>query len=472
MTFFIALFILLMQFLWKYIDDLVGKGFEWYVIAKLLFYASSTFIPLALPLAILLSSIMTLGNLGEHYETVSIKAAGISLQRFLRPLMLVVLVIVVAAFYFSNNILPVANLKMSSLLYDVRSKKPALNIEEGVFYKGIDGYVIKVNRKDKDGKTMYNITIFDHTDKSGNNSITVAEWGKMETTPDERYLIFSLYDGCTYDEEQKSRGSNITRPFRRTYFTEEVIRFDLSGFQLTRTKEDLFKDHYKMLNLKQLKESMDSLELVYKEKQSKQSDDLLSRFKHYRNIDSASDILSEEEPIKDSVIDNFKSQRIKQDIVAEAIKRARNNKDKVFFTIKDFDTREEHIRRHNIEWHRKLTLSFACLVLFFIGAPLGAIIRKGGFGLPIVMSVIFFVIFHVLSMTGEKMVREGASGAFQGMWMASLIYLPLGILLTYMATTDSSIFDVTAYSRFFQKIFNRKKYAKSLKESENITNNQ
>ena len=472
MTFFIALFILLMQFLWKYIDDLVGKGFEWYIIAKLLFYASSTFIPLALPLAILLSSIMTLGNLGEHYETVAIKAAGISLQRFLRPLIGIVFIIVIGAFYFSNNILPVANLKMSSLLYDVRSKKPALNIEEGIFYKGIEGYVIKVGRKENDGKTMHKITIFDHTEKSGNNSVTVAEWGKMETTPDERYLIFSLYEGCTYEDELNGRGASITRPFRRTYFKEEIIRFDLSGFQLTRTKEDLFKDHYKMLNLKQLRESMDSLEKVYKDKQSRQCDQLLSRFKHFRNIDSASNILETEDPIKPKITDNFKNSRVKQDIVDEALKRARNNKDKVFYTIRDFDTREEHIRRHQIEWHRKLTLSFACMVLFFIGAPLGAIIRKGGFGLPIVMSVIFFVVFHVLSMTGEKMVREGASAPFQGMWMASLIYLPLGILLTYMATTDSSIFDITAYTSFFHKTFNRKKHLRRLRESENTSDNQ
>lgn len=472
MTFFIALFILLMQFLWKYIDDLVGKGFGLDIIIQLLFYASSTFVPLALPLAILLSSIMTLGNLGEHYETVAIKASGISLQRFLLPLIVTAIVIVMAAFYFSNNVLPVANLKMSALLFDVRSQKPALNIEEGVFYNGIENYVIKINKKEKDGKTMRDIIIFDHKENMYNNKIIVAEWGKMETTPDENYLIFALYNGCNYEEMQGSATTYKLRPLQRTYFKEEIIRFDLSGFQLERTKEELFKDHYKMLNISQLDNQIDSLESDQNKKRNEFSKEILNRYTYFRQIDTAGNYLDTIFPADSNILVKLDNRYNKAKIIDDAIKAARTTKERIFYSIEETQIREEHIRKHYIELHRKFTLSFACLVLFFIGAPLGAIIRKGGFGLPIVMSVLFFVLFHVISITGEKFVREGVIGSFQGMWMASLIFLPLGIFLTYKATTDSAIFDLSVYTRFFQRLLNKKKYLQNNNSSENSNINQ
>ena len=229
MTFFIALFILLMQFLWKYIDDLVGKGLEWYVIMKLLFFASSTFVPMALPLAILLSSLMTFGNLGEHYELVTMKAAGVSLFRIMRSLVLVSILISGLAFYFSNIILPKANLKFLSLLFDVREKKLAFNLREGVFYNGIDGFVIRVGKKDADGNTIRDVMVYDHTKHMGNVSMTVAEWGKMELSADKRYLVFKLNNGYNYEERIDLRRNEITRPFQRTKFTEQNQMFDLSG---------------------------------------------------------------------------------------------------------------------------------------------------------------------------------------------------------------------------------------------------
>ena len=259
MTFFISLFILLMQFVWKYIDDLVGKGLEWDIIAKLLFLASSTFVPLALPLAILLSSLMMFGNLGEHYELVAAKSAGISLIRIMRPLIIVSFLISGLAFYFSNVVLPVANLKFLSLLWDVRGKKLAFNIKEGVFYNGIEGYVIRVGKKDQDGNTIRDVMIYDHVKHRGNTSVTLAEWGKMELTPDKRFLIFKLYNGINYEERVDLRNAGKTRPFQRTKFNEQFQSFDLSGFQLTRTDEKLFKSNYEMLNVTQLRHSMDSI---------------------------------------------------------------------------------------------------------------------------------------------------------------------------------------------------------------------
>ena len=230
MTFFIAMFILLMQFLWKYIDDFVGKGLEWYIIAQLMFYVSATFVPMALPLAVLLSSLMTFGNLGEKYELTAIKAAGISLRSVMKPLVVISILISVFAFYFSNNVMPYANLKFRSLLYDVQSKKPAVNIQEGVFYNGIDGFIIKIGKKDSDGINIHNVMIYNHSKRMGNTNLTLARSGKMELTPDNRFLIFTLYDGSNYEEDLSSQENMLKRPLTRTTFKEEYRRFDLSAF--------------------------------------------------------------------------------------------------------------------------------------------------------------------------------------------------------------------------------------------------
>lgn len=250
-TFFISLFVLLMQFLWKYIDDLVGKGLDPYIIIKLMVYVSVTLVPLALPLSLLLSSIMTFGNLAEHFELTACKSAGLSLQRIMRPLTITAVAICLTAFYFSNYVLPVANLKMNALLYDVRQQKPALLIKEGIFYNGIDGYSIRIGKKDSDGKTIEDIMIYDHTENRGNTKMILAERGKMAMSDDERYLLLTLYKGSSY-EEQENRGAKITRPLLRTEFEEELVRFDLNSFKMTRTNEQLFKDNYQMLNLWQL----------------------------------------------------------------------------------------------------------------------------------------------------------------------------------------------------------------------------
>ncbi len=262
-TFFVVLFMLLMQFLWKYIDDLVGKGLEWYVIAELLFYATATLVPLALPLAILVSSIMTLGNLAEHYEIVAAKSAGISLQRLLKPMFFMAIFISMMAFFFSNYMLPYTNLKMGSLLYDVRQQKPAFYINEGLFYNGIDGYSIKVGSKDKDNSTLSNIMIYDHSSMNGNTKVVVAKKGFMRMSDDEKFLLVDLEDGYAYDEQA---GKNNLQPTKsqqllRTKFKTYGFRFDLSSFKLSRTNEDLFKDNFQMLNLVQLENSIDSFDV-------------------------------------------------------------------------------------------------------------------------------------------------------------------------------------------------------------------
>ena len=448
LTFFIALFILVMQFLWKYIDDLVGKGLQWQVVAELLFYASTTFVPLALPLAILLSSLMTFGNLGERYELVAIKSAGISLRTVMKPLIVLSVFISIFAFFFSNNVLPVTNLKFKAILYDVRQQKLAINIREGVFYNGIDGYVMRIGKKEDDGITIRDVMIYDHSSRMGNSNVTHADWGIMKQSKDGELLELTLYDGYNYDEKMDSRNA-LGRPFQRTFFAEQYRKFDLSDFKMLRTNEELFRNHYQMLNLEQLRLAGDSLRNNLKDHYRNVRQTVAQSFPFNQNLDSASIILNGVVPkvrLHLPVLDSLNGSQLIQ-AYETAITTTRNTRSNVEFSKADIEARLLLIRKHEVEYHRKFTLSIACLVLFFIGAPLGAIIRKGGLGLPLVISVVFFVIYHVISMTGEKSVRAGQMDAFPGMWLSSIILLPLGLLLTIKATSDSPIFDPDVWKR-------------------------
>ncbi|TRZ73406.1 MAG: YjgP/YjgQ family permease [Bacteroidetes bacterium] len=453
MTFFIAIFILLMQFLWKYIDDLVGKGLEWYIIAKLLFFASSTFVPYALPLSILLSSLMMFGNLGEHYELVAMKSAGISLNRIMRPLIIVSILISLLGFYFSNVVLPTANLKFLSLLFDIREKKLAFNIKEGVFYSGINGYVIRVGKKDPDGNTIRDVMIYDHTKHLGNVSLTIAQWGKMELSPDKRFLIFRLYNGTNYEERTDLRNANSTHPFQSTRFSEQYQQFDLSTFQLTRTDEKLFKNNYEMLNTGQLRKSIDSIQKETLEEQKNFGKLFIHNYYFLAATDTIKKpvkVVSGSKPPKNLLASFNPADRNR--IIESAKNAAFGVNANLKANSDNFYGKEKSLHRYQIALHKKFTFSIACFLLFFIGAPLGAIIRKGGLGLPAVISTIFFILFWILSITGEKYAVEGVLPAYQGLWIAPMVLLPIGIFLTYKATVDASLLDVDAWIKFFMKL--------------------
>ena len=466
MTFFIALFILLMQFVWKYIDDLVGKGLEWYIIIKLLFFASSTFVPMALPLAILLSSLMTFGNLGEHYELVTMKAAGISLFRIMRPLIIVSILISILAFYFSDVILPKANLKFLSLLYDVREKKLAFNLREGVFYNGIEGFVIRVGKKDADGNTIRDVMVYDHTKHMGNVSITVAEWGKMELSSDKRYLVFKLYNGFNYEERIDLRRNEITRPFQRTKFSEQYQMFDLSGLQLSRTDENLFKKNYEMLNLGQLSKSIDSIHQEIKREKKITSDNMYNNFvvltrrdtlfppARRQAADNAAGV-KQKVFLPTYVLASFKPTD-RASVINSAYNVATSVRENINISGQNLENQEKLVYKHQIVFHKKFTFSIACFLLFFIGAPLGAIIRKGGLGMPAVISTVFFILYWIISFIGEKYAADGQVPAWEGMWLASAVLLPIGIFLTRKATVDASLLDVDSWIKFFQKVFHVK----------------
>lgn len=449
-TFFVVLFVLLMQFLWKYIDDLVGKGLEWNVIAELLFYASATLVPLALPLAILVSSIMTMGNLAEQYELVAAKASGISLRRILMPLMVIAIMISGLAFLFSNYMLPYTNLKMGSLLYDVKQQKPAFYIQEGIFYNGIDGYSIKIGKKGSDNQTLHKVMIYDHTARQGNNKVILAEKGTMVMSEDEKYLIITLLNGYSYEEQRQTSGAGKeSNPLLRTHFNSYKIRFDLSTFKLSRTNEDLFKDNYQMLNLLQLTQALDSLNKQLGERQTDSRKVLHSHYMTFRDsLLNKNDADTSSMALVLSKNDNA--------VYENALGQARNISAFLNSIEDELDSREKLIARFAIERERKFTLSIACFILFLIGAPLGAIIRKGGIGTPVVVSVIFFLVFHITSIMGEKFSRENVLDPSVGMWIAPALLLPIGIFLTYKATHDSALFEVEAYSRFIKKLFRRK----------------
>ncbi len=467
LTFFIALFILLMQFLWLYVDDLVGKGLEWHVLLRLLFYASSTFVPMALPLAILLSSLMTFGNLGEHYELVAIKASGISLKRIMRPLIILSVFISALAFLFSNNILPVANLKFRSLLYDVQQKKLAFKVKEGIFNTDLGDYTLRIGGKGEDGETIYDVMIYDHSAKEGNTKVSVAKSGYMRQTPTGDAIEFVLYDGYNYEEKTDQQNHRISRPFQTTKFSEEKVLFMVDN-GLNRTDEDLFKHSYHMMDLSQLNKSKDSLNTLLAKRNSDFGKSLLQKYKHYQTTDSV-ELLRKisvndtaNQPYFSSILFQLNKHR-REDIVDDALAKARNTHEGIGNMKDETISRAEVIRNHDIAFHKKFTLSIACLILFFVGAPLGAIIRKGGLGLPVVMSTLFFIAYHILTMTGERAVKAGSMNLWVGVWMASAVFLPLGIFLTYKATSDAPLFDADTYKNFFDKIFKRKTNQEELK---------
>ena len=513
LTFAISVFVLLMQFLWKYIDDMVGKGLDFGVIAELLLYASATFVPMALPIAVLFASIMTMGNFGEKYELVAMKAGGISIRRVMMPMALVVLMLTGVAFVFANNVMPSAMLHYRMTLYDVTRKKPAVNIRPGEYYKDIEGYVIRVGAKSPDGCTLEDVVIYDHTRGLNESNVIVARKGVMQSTLDNRYLLFTLTDGYSYSEN--TAGTNYRRrPLTTVRFERQTIAFDISSFAFSRSGEDLFKGSYQMMNITQLDAAVERLDSLLGNRIEEYHRGSTANFKAwaaYCGHPMAAQRVGEEpvEPVavldgnvvgnltrrvsmkRDEVMDKVAkgvavadngvvdTAVAEDDSVAMLIASNRKATLKELLDGLDNQTRNrvlmraksqantahndarsyaemtrgdtEYINRHKIEKQRKFTLSVACLLLFLIGAPFGSIVRKGGLGMPLVASVGFFVLYYVVGMISEKAVRESALGP-EGMWVSSLVMLPIGIVLTLQATTDSALFDPPSWKRFFSRL--------------------
>lgn len=453
-TFFITLLVLVMQFFWLWIDDFVGKGLGAAIILKFIWYQSAVLIPLALPLAVLLSSLMTFGNLGESFELVAIKSAGISLLRFMRPLFFISLLICGIAFLFSNYIIPVANLKSRTLLGDIVTAQPAFDLKEGVFYDKISGFAIKIGKKEANDSVIRDVIVYEQNNPLQDNFI-IAKSGVMRVSENKRFLEFNLKDGWRYQERGDKYGGNKT-DYIRMGFKEYKKQFDLSSFQISWTPDSVNKNNERVYSMRQLDKTIDSLQKENIQMHQQLGKEIYSALPFTLFLDSAGNkkILADtsrkiktaksfEELLPDS------AKQVVHSMTLGQVTSLRTNLEITMLTLKE---KERNLRKHKIEWHRKIVLSLACLVLFLVGAPLGSIIRKGGLGTPLIFAIIFFMVFYFSTTTGEKFAKENTLTPFAGMWLATFILVPTGLFLTYKAMRDSQLFNKEWYYRFVKLV--------------------
>jgi lipopolysaccharide export system permease protein len=446
-TFFIVLLVLVMQFFWLYIDDFVGKGLGTSIIFEFIWYQMAVLVPLALPLSILLSSLMTFGNLGESFELVAIKSSGISLLRFMRPLLILTLFICGIAFLVSNYMIPVANLKSRTLLADIVYKKPAFDLKEGIFYDRISGFAIKIGEKENDS-IIHNVILYEQNNPVQDNFI-IAPLGVMRVTSNKRFLEFNLKNGWRY-QEKGDRFYGETE-YIRIGFKEYKKQFDLSSFQFNRTADSVNKNNEKMYSMRQLDIAIDSLTRENEILRRRVRKDMYIPMTFIFNLDSTWKPRNDsiKKPVKD--FDHLLPDSARQTINERALNIVSSVRVSLESNNIELKEKERNLRKHEVEWHRKIALSMACLVLFLIGAPLGSIIRKGGLGTPLILAIIFFMIFYFSSTAGEKFAKENKLPVTAGMWLATAILAPLGIFLTYKAMHDSQLFNKESYSRTVRK---------------------
>ena len=454
-TFFICLFIFMMQFLWKYVDELVGKGLEMSVLAQFFFYSALSLVPMSLPLAVLLASLITFGNFGERFELLAMKAAGISLLKIMRPLIVLVFAICCVSFYFQNVIGPRAQAKLGTLLISMKQKSPEVDIPEGVFYDEIDGYNLKVQRKDRKTGMLYDVIIYDFSNNFDNARIIVADSGRLEMTADKQHLYLHLYSGEMFENLKAQSMSSKNVPYRRESFREKhtIIQFD-SDFNMAdasimsnqSTTKDMIKIQASIVSMTVL---ADSIGRQYYIEASK------GPYRTAAGLTKEDTLKMEEARIGDYNVDSlFKVATLmnKQKIIASAVGRTENLSSDWGFKSFTMAQNDLSIRRHKIEWHRKITISLSCLLFFFIGAPLGGIIRKGGLGMPVIVSVFTFIIYYIIDNTGYKMARDGKWIVWMGMWLSSAILAPLGAFLTYKSNNDSVVLNADAYTSWIKRV--------------------
>ncbi len=451
LTFAVVEFILLTQYMLKYLDELVGKNLGGEVFGELLFYFSINMAPVALPLAVLLSSLMTFGTLGEHNELTAIKTSGITLTRILRPVFIAVSLITVGAFFFNNNVVPKANLKAYSLLWDIRQKKPAMNFKEGAFYNGIPGYSIKVNKKMNDGQTLGDVMIYDHSKGGSNTTVILADSGEMYMAHNDNYLILDLFRGNTYVAQNTESFRSSSDQFVRQQFDESKIILSMASFNLDRTREELFSDNKMMKNIRELNIVTDSLH-QYRDREVKFYAPNVDPFYSYFKADTGQvkngrrlnelPLLKEtkELPAPD------------MNVLSLATNKARNIKSFTGSYVERIKNTLREANNYEIEIWKKYTQSAAILIMFLIGAPLGAIIKKGGLGVPVLISIIFFILMYVMSILGEKWAREGLVSVGAGLWGGNFILLPIGLFFLNQARNDSNLLEVDFWRKLMARL--------------------
>jgi lipopolysaccharide export system permease protein len=445
----------MMQFLWRYVDDLVGKGLAISVLSEFFFYAILTLVPTALPLAILLASLMTFGNFGERYELLAIKAAGISLIRVMAPLIVFTVFLCSTSFYFQNVVAPKAQVKLFTLLFSMKQKSPELEIPEGVFYDEIEGYNLYVKHKNKETGTLYNLMIYNFSDGFDNAHIIVADSGKLEMTADKQHLRLHLYSGEMFENLKSQSSSMQNVPYRRESFSEKhtIIEFN-SNFNMI--DESFMNNQYQSKNMTELQTAVDSMNhLVDSVGKTFYKEAITSTYRSRDNFSKEDTLKIRKTKLTaintDSVFNNL-SLSDKQRAVANALSTSQSiGNDWKFKSFNTVDT-DKRIRRHEMEWHKKIALSISCLIFFFIGAPLGGIIRKGGLGMPVVISIFIFIIYYIIDTTGAKMARNGTWVIWTAMWISTFILAPVGIFLTYKSNKDSVVLNIDTYINWIRKV--------------------
>ena len=452
-TFFICLFIFMMQFLWRYVDELVGKGLEIGVLAQFFFYSALTLIPLSLPLAILLAALMTFGNFGEKYELLSMKAAGIPLLRIIRPLIIFCMMLCGMSFYFQNIIAPKAQMKLWTLLVSMKQTSPELDIPEGVFYSDIDGYNIYVKQKDRETGMMKDLLIYNFSEGFENAHIIWASEGNMEMTEDKQHLFLHLYNGEQFENLKSQTISSKNVPYRRETFREKhiIIEFD-GGFSMI--DGGFLSERSDAKNMKEISESIDSLTF-------KADSTGRAIFNDAKRTTYRKNTLTEKDSIKmsEGTLPTFinTDSLFNAYTLAEKEKALKATSDRISTLTSDWKVKDmqmsdtdKNIRRHQTDWHKKITLSLSCLIFFFIGAPLGAIIRKGGLGLPVVISVIIFVLYYIIDSGSTRVAKSGEMNIILGVWMSTIVLAPIGFFFTYKSNKDSVVFNLEMYINFFR----------------------
>ena len=449
----VVIFVLLMQFLWLYIDELVGKGLSMKVILEFLGWGTATLLPLALPLATLLSSMMTLGTLGENNELLAIKAAGISLQRILTPLAIICISVCIGAYFISNNLIPLAYNKIYTLRDDIGKTKEEIKIPTGTFYDGIDGYILRVDQRNKENGQMYGVMVYNHTKNKGNVSLTIADSALLKMSKDKTYLTFHLYSGTNYEETNNKKYKDTTLTLQKIDFTHQELIIPIENYSFQKSDSSRFNDQVKSMKLEQLKMSQDSLGRLNKEKHREHLESVLKTtiFRYHSQLDTAKANRIHSEFHKEN-------QNTWKEVSAEisAVERAKSKAEEMQNMLTNFYREGQHnilvLRLVDIEIFKKFALSLACFIFFLIGAPIGALIRKGGLGTPAIISVLFFVAYWVIDISGTKLAKDGAFSPFSGVFISTYILLPIGIYLTWQAIHDSPILKLATIKNAYKKI--------------------
>ena len=449
----VVVFILVMQFLWLYIDELVGKGLSFKVILEFLGWGAATLLPLSLPLATLLASMMTLGTLGENNELLAIKAAGISLQRVMIPLGIACTIISIGAFFISNDLIPLAYNKIFTLRDDIGKTKEEIKIPTGTFYNGIEGYILRVEERDEDTGMMRNVMVYNHTSNKGNTSLTIADSAMMKMSQDKTFLTFTLYDGANYEETNTKKYRDTTLQLQKIDFSRQELMIPLQDYAFQKSDTSRFDDDVKSMNLTQLKHGQDSIgRLSDTARFNNTKAFLVARNLRYNSQLDTAGRAARNTPFVPEGGMTWKS--LEANI--KAAEKAKSQAEDMQITLSSYSRETFHyvftLRRIDIEILKKFALSVACLIFFFIGAPLGALIRKGGLGTPAIISVLFFVAYWVIDISGTKLARDGAVDAFTGVFISSYILLPTGLFLTWKAINDSALINTEAVKKLWRKI--------------------